>query len=169
MSHQPTSCHLVLDHNYPAGCLEVPWPSSVRLSRLRHLDARLTRDFEDWQVILALHQRGDVDAFVTQDAAMLSLPTEMVVLAKCGLCLIVTKDTGHSPLRALGLLMAGLETAVRRITNERPTVLVLSTSVKSESADSRINGIADRSGVAPPELIERELSKVGDLSVPVLT
>jgi hypothetical protein len=169
MSHQPTSCHLVLDHNYPAECLEVPWPSSVRLSRLRDIDARLTRDFEDWQVLLALHQRGDVDAFVTQDAAMLSLPTEMVVLSKCGLCLVVTKDTGHSPLRALGLLMAGLETAVRRIENERPAVLVLSTSVKSETADSRINGMAGHSGLAPPELIEREMTRVGALSAPVLT
>jgi len=160
--------HFVLDHNFPP-LPDVTWPDSIKFSRLIDVDARLIRDYDDWQVLLALHQRGDVDAFVTQDAAMLSLATEMVALSRLRLCLVVTKDTGQSPMRALGLLMAGLDTVANHVRNERRRIVELSLHSKAVSVDERLNRIALHQRVTPPDLRDRELAKIGDIERQVLS
>ncbi len=76
---------------------------------MRQLESRLTAGYEDWQVLLALHQRGDVHGFITNDAGILELPREMVVLSKTRLVLVLTDQVGHDPLRATRLVMLHLQ------------------------------------------------------------
>ena len=159
--------HFVLDHNFPT-LPEVRWPPSIAISRLKDVDHRLIEGFEDWHVLLALHQRGGVDAFVTQDAGMLSLPTELVVLSLTRLCLVVTSDSGQSPTRASGLLLAGLEVIANRIRNEGPRIFVLAMRLIAKDVHAEINRVAQHQRGTPPELIAREMGKVGDLEQPVL-
>jgi hypothetical protein len=159
--------HFVLDQNYPM-LPEVQWPPSVRISYLRDYDGRLTHDFEDWQVMLSLYQRGGVDAFVTQDRNILSSPTEMVVLSQLALSLVVTKDTGNNPMRAAGLLLAGAEIVARRIANEGHRIFLLSMRPVPKSPGDLINRIATHQSLSPPDLIRREMARVGDLVTPVV-
>lgn len=159
--------HFVLDQSFPA-LPDVRWPPSIRITHVHEYDARLTGDIEDWQVMLSLHQRGDVDVFVTQDRHILDSPTEMVVLARIGLALVVASDTGDNPLRAAGLLLAGAENVARLIANEGPSVYWLSTRPVRMSPDDLVHAIAARQGLSPQYLTRREMARVGDLSGPVV-
>ncbi len=159
--------HFVLDQNYPM-LPEVQWPPSISISYLRDYDSRLTRHFEDWEVMLSLHQRGGVDVFVTQDKNILSSPTEMVVLSQLTLSLVVTKDTGNNPMSAAGMLLARAELVAKRIANEGHRVFTLAMRPTAKSPDDLINTIATHQRMTPPELREREMALVGALAAPVV-
>ncbi len=49
------------------------WAPTISVSRLTDVDPGLTRNREDWQVIVALARRGDVDGLITNDSRMLLL------------------------------------------------------------------------------------------------
>jgi hypothetical protein len=105
--------HFVLDQNFPIQVTGLPWPHGINLTRLYTLDPSLVADTEDWEVLLALSRRGDVDGFVTNDDKMLSLAREMIFLMRSRLKLVVTVGVGHDPLRATGLLMVSLPQIVQ--------------------------------------------------------
>ena len=107
--------HFVLDQNFPDLALRIPWPPQIQISALRQVEPELTRDHEDWEILIALSKRGDIDGFITNDAKMLDQPRTMVALSKTRLVLIVTDESGHQPLRATALLMLHIEEVVKRI------------------------------------------------------
>ena len=93
----------------------------------------------------------------------------MVVLSQLNLSLVVTKDTGNNPMRAAGMLLAGAELVARRIANEGHRVFTLAMRPTPKSPDDLINIIATHQRLTPPELREREMALVGDLTASVLS
>jgi hypothetical protein len=80
----------------------IKWPPNMSLEALSHYDSRLIENHEDWQVLRELDRRGDVDGYITNDAKMLDLSTEMVALSFSRLILIATDGVGSDPLAATG-------------------------------------------------------------------
>ena len=150
--------HFVLDHNSPWQVTDLPWPEGLRLTRLAAYDARLTQSCDDWQVYYELDRRGDVDGFITNDAKILHLAREMVVLSETRLTLVVTDRVGHDPIRATGLVMLYLGRIVYRLSREPQIFKLHSVDLghyQSSPAD-QINRLAGHQNIAPPELIARE-------------
>jgi len=116
--------HFVIDHNFPQPVLNVRWPPSIQLAKVIDFDRRLVRDHEDWEIFLELDRRGGVDGYITNDAKVLNSATEMVALSTTNLTLIVTDDTGHTPIEAMGLLMAYLRQIAARV-SARSEIYVL--------------------------------------------
>ena len=111
--------HFVLDQNFPLYVTGFKWTRpDLQINRLSDIDAELTHDHDDWEVFRALDKRGDVDGFVTNDAKLLNLPTEMLAVHTTSLALVITESVGDQPIRATGLLMVHLET----IADEKPVV-----------------------------------------------
>ncbi len=155
--------HFVLDQNFPLQITSLDWPPPIRLTRLAHLEPELTRDHEDWEIFRALSQRGDVDGFITNDADILQLAREMVVLSRTRLTLVVTDGVGHNALRATGLIMVHLQEITRRI-DGRPQIYVLRPNrLEPIVPGKQINKIASRAGIPPNQLISRELTAINDL------
>ena len=150
--------HFVLDHNFPWQVTQLPWPEHLRLTRLADYDASLIQHYDDWQVFYALDRRGDVDGFITNDANILQLAREMVVLSGTRLTLVVADGVGHDPIRATGLVMLYLGQIVNRLSH-RPQIFKLRPvglgHYRSTPA-KQINRLADHRNIAPPELITRE-------------
>jgi hypothetical protein len=102
----------VLDQNFPLavkrkGAAEaavssvgLEWPFDITLVPLAEIDPGLVEQVEDWQILEALHRRGGIDGLITNDERILSQAREMVVLSRTRLVLVVTRGTGHDPLRA---------------------------------------------------------------------
>ena len=111
--------HFVLDHNFPWQVTDLPWPEHLRLTRLADYDASLIQHYDDWQVFDALNRRGDVDGFITNDAKILHLAREMVVLSRTRLALVVAAGVGHDPIRATGLVMLYLGQITHRLRTDR--------------------------------------------------
>lgn len=152
--------HFVMDQNYPLTALRLDWPLSLRLTPLPTIEPDLVRDHEDWEILYRLNQRGDVHGFVSNDSGMLNLPREMIVLQSTGLALVITDGVGHNPIRATGLLMVHLDEIARRITG-RPQLFVLKPgNLVPTNLAKLTNTLADREGIAPPELIRRERDAV---------
>ena len=63
----------VLDHNFPALAVLVTWPPELQMIPLVGYDAALT-DADDWELLEALHTRGDATGLVTIDGRMLNQP-----------------------------------------------------------------------------------------------
>ncbi len=166
---QPSSArHFVLDQNFPQQIVQLAWPPWLRVSRLAAIEPRLTANFDDWQVLLALNQRGDVDGFITNDAAILYLAREMVVLQRTTLALIIADKVGHDAIRASGLLMTHL-TLIARGLNGKPQIHVLRPAlVKPQTPGQQLNVIAQHSNIPPAHLIRTERAAIGPLSRPVL-
>ena len=133
----------------------------LRLTRLADYDASLIQHYDDWQVLDALSRRGDVDGFITNDAKILHLAREMVVLSETHLTLVVTDRVGHDPIRATGLVMLYLGHIVHRLSHRphRPQIFTLrpvDLGRYQSSPAEQINRLADHRNIAPPELIARE-------------
>jgi hypothetical protein len=132
----------------------------VRLSRLVDLAPELIRDHEDWEVLHGLNRRGDVDGFITNDAGMLELPREMVVLHDSGLTLIITDGVGHDPIRATGLLMTHLQEIAKRVTR-RPQIFVLRPRpLQPIAPGTQLDKLAQRRNVQANRLISSERATV---------
>jgi hypothetical protein len=131
------------------------------VSRLGSIEPALTRDVEDWEVLLALNRRGDVDGFITNDSGMLLLPTEMVALSKTGLSLVITEEVGHNSVRATGLIRANLETIAGRV-NQTPQIFRLKPSqMQSEHPKTLVTKYADRARIPVGDVIAAELNRMG--------
>lgn len=99
----------VLDHNFPQPVLgALRYIREAQLVPLGQVDARLTKDYEDWQILLALRQLGGIDGFVTLDSAMARHPKELAILRQTRLTLVVLESAGHDPILATGLLLIHL-------------------------------------------------------------
>ena len=83
--------HFVLDHNFPWYASRIEWPSGIAVSRLADVNADLVAGREDWEILLSLGSRGDVDGFITNDAAMVRLESAMVALHATRLVLVVIR------------------------------------------------------------------------------
>jgi hypothetical protein len=113
------SLHFVLDHNFPWLAVRgIQWPPILRITPLVDVDRQLVANHDDWQVIVRLAERGDVDGFITNDAGILEQAREMVALRETRLALVVTDGVGHNPIRATGLLMVFLEEIARQPTDQ---------------------------------------------------
>jgi hypothetical protein len=152
--------HFVLDQNFPWHSIGVRWPASLQISQLASIEPHLTAGYEDWEVIRALAQRGDVDGFVTNDAKMLNQSTEMVVLFRSRLVLVVTDGVGHDPIRATGLVMVHLSEITKRV-DGKPQVYVLRPgALHMVSPGQQVNKIAEQRRIQPNHLISEELKKI---------
>ena len=153
--------HFVLDQNFPWYVTQFPWPPPLKISRLAEIDPELTRDHDDWEILLALDRAGGVEGFITNDADMLQLPREMVALRSTRLALVVTDGVGHEPLRATGLLMVHLEEVARRL-DGRPRIHVLRPrGLSPQTPDQQTNVLARRLNVPPNHLISEERARMG--------
>lgn len=66
--------HFVLDQTFPVQGTGLPWPSTLRLSLLQDILPGMEGGHDDWELLLALDKRGDIDGFIANDAKMLYLP-----------------------------------------------------------------------------------------------
>jgi hypothetical protein len=95
----------VLDHNFPEPILLAAverWVLELEPRRLREIDPRLTRGFDDWQVVLALSQLG-FDGFVTNDDDMLWLPEVVSVIEQTAMSVVVCEETGDDSERLVSM------------------------------------------------------------------
>jgi hypothetical protein len=116
---------LVLDQNFPAPILSAVnldrWLPEFEIVSVRDHDPRLSRDFEDWQVILGCSQSGAV-GFISTDAAMLDNPRVIAVVEDTNMTLVVCAAIGHDPIAATGLLLAHLPRVAKRHRSDRPQI-----------------------------------------------
>lgn len=154
--------HFVLDHNFPFQAAAIPWPPAIRVTRLAALDPALIKDHDDWQVFLALHARGDIDAFVTNDKNILASAREMVALSQTTLVLVVTVDVGQNALRATGLIMTCLPQIAVQMespTSFRPTIYRLHpVHPQPTKVDKQVADLAQREKITWKDLVTRELA-----------
>ncbi len=157
----PTRLHFVLDQNFPWYAASVEWPSSLKISRLNDVDSTLTHDKEDWEVLLGLSSRGDVDGFITNDAKMLMLPSEMVALSRTRLAVVIPDDVGYAPIRATGLVMVHIE-EISKSLDGRPQVFRLrARQVKREFPRDHLERIATQRKQRVSDVIHWETQKMG--------
>jgi hypothetical protein len=84
---------------------------------------RRLAELDDWEVLLALHHHPlPVDGLITTDSSMLNQPRELATLRQTNLTLVVTRGTGHDPIRATGLLLAHLDYVVTQTSSARPQI-----------------------------------------------
>jgi hypothetical protein len=116
-----------LDQNFPQPIVDalVEYVVEAELVPLARIDEQLAT-LEDWEVMLALHRHERAwDGLITTDANMLALPRELAVLLQTKLTLVVTKESGHDPIKATGLLLAYLPGICQQTQPERPQVWTL--------------------------------------------
>lgn len=154
--------HFVLDQNFPLYVTGFQWTRpDLRISRLSEIDPELTRDHDDWEVLVALHERGDIDGFISNDAKMLNLPTEMVVLHSTSLTMVITDGVGDQPIRATGLIMVHLETIVSQM-SKKPRIWILRPAALSAKRPwDYLNRIAQKRSVAVDPMVEEERVRLG--------
>jgi hypothetical protein len=115
----------VLDQNFPAPILSAAnldtWLPEFEIVSVREHDPRLSRDFEDWQVILGCSQTG-AEGFISDDAAMLDNPRVIAVVEQTKMTLVICAEIGHDPIAATGLLLAHLPRVAKRHRSDRPQI-----------------------------------------------
>ena len=136
------------------------WPPGLEVTALKNIDATLTRDHDDWDIFRALHDRGDVDGFVTNDAAILHLSREMVMLSQTQLTLVVTEGVGGDALGATGLIMLHLPEIVRQ-NHPTPRIYQLKRpQLRLTRVRPIVDGLAARQGVSAAVLMRLELAAI---------
>jgi hypothetical protein len=118
-----------LDQNFPQpiiDALSTYLEGEAELVPLGDIDPRLTRDMDDWEVLLSLHHHERPwDGLITTDEGMLRLPRELATLMQTKLTLVVAVEAGHDPLKATGLLLLHLPGVCRLTRPDVPQVWVL--------------------------------------------
>lgn len=145
--------HLALDQNFPTPILKClhNYIPGVQLTSVGDIDARLPVA-DDWQLLLALSQKG-YDGLVTQDAKMLSLPKELLVIEQTKLKVIAIEATGHQPVAATGIFLAHLDRLRTQIDPKRAQVWRLRVKLgPSETPGECLNRAAAHSNVSPAQL-----------------
>jgi len=157
--------HFVLDQNFPHQATSLSWPPAIQVSHLRAVAPSLIADHEDWQIFLALAQRGDVEGFVTNDADILNSAREMVALSQTNLVLVVTDAVGHDAIRATGLIMVYLDQIARQMaapSSKRPLIYLLRPGpVRPVAVDNQISKLAQREHITWSDLVRRERAIIG--------
>jgi hypothetical protein len=157
MSTGATKLRFALDHNFPGPVLDafaVMLPN-VELIPLVAIDEALA-DVDDWELFLALHRHPQRwDGLVTNDDKLLSLPKEMTVLSQTRLTLVVTVGEGHSPIRAVGLLLCHLNHICHHSKPDRAQVWRLSVRQKDhEDPRKYLEEIAERAGTTADAIFQ---------------
>ncbi len=145
-----------LDQNFPLPIVDVlaKYIVEAELVPLSSIDPMLTRDTEDWQVLLALHKHAEQwDGLITTDSGMLLLAKEMAVLCQTRLTLVVAEASGHDPVKATGLVLAHLPGICSKTAADVPQLWVLrSATQQHEKPWERLRRIADQRKVGVKEL-----------------
>lgn len=135
-----------LDQNFPLPIVGVlaRYIIEAELVPLLQIDPALTRDTEDWQILLALHRHSEHwDGLITTDSAMLLLAKEMAVLCQTKLTLVVAEGAGHDPVKATGLVLAHLPGICAKTDPDVPQLWVLRAATQaSEQPWERLRRIA---------------------------
>jgi hypothetical protein len=122
-SPQPPSLpRFALDQNFPRPILDsvlARWIPELTIVALSDVDPRLTKDHDDWEVILALHQLG-YDGFIFLDKDMIHLPDVVAMIEQTKMTVVLV-DEGE-PVRATGLLLFHLRSIARRHRRDRPQI-----------------------------------------------
>jgi hypothetical protein len=116
-----------LDQNFPQPIVDglAEYIIEAALVPLVRIDEKLAT-LEDWEVMLALHRHERAwDGLITTDANMLALPRELAVLMQTKLTLVVSKESGHDPIKATGLLLAYLPGICQQTERETSQVWTL--------------------------------------------
>jgi hypothetical protein len=115
----------VLDQNFPAPILSAAsldrWLPEFEIVSIREYDARLSRDYEDWQVILGCSQ-GGVEGYISDDDGMLDNPRVIAVVEQLRMTLVVCVEINHDPIAATGLLLAHLPRVAKRHHSNRAQI-----------------------------------------------
>ena len=154
--------HFILDQNFPLYTTGIAWPIPIRVTALLAHDAELTAGYGDWQLIRRLGSTPGVDGFITCDADLLNLSTEMVALNDTKLTLVVADGVGHNPVRATGLVMVHLHEVSRRFDGSPQIYVLRPAQLATQRPGSYINKIAVRQKIAPNEMISRERRAMAD-------
>ena len=160
-----------LDHNFPQPVVEaLGYIREAKLVPLKQVDERLTRDCQDWQILLALHQLGDFDGFITLDSAMASLPKELAVLRQTRLTLVVLERVGHDPILATGLLLIHLGHVARQTVRRLGQLWILRAPGRTSHITplQQLEFVASKSGQTATSLYNKEKLTRSELIHPVL-
>ena len=115
----------VLDQNFPAPILSAAsldrWLPEFEIASVRDHDPRLSRDFEDWQVILGCAQSG-AEGFISDDDGMLDNPRVIAVVEQTKTTLVVCAEINHDPIAATGRLLAHLPRVAKRHRSDRAQI-----------------------------------------------
>lgn len=155
--------HFVLDHNFPYQVVHgLAWPPYLRLSALKDVAPHLVDQQDDWRILLALAERGDVDGYIANDTDLLDGVEELVALTRTQLTVVVTAGVGHNPLRASGLLMTYLAEIAKQVQRERRRPVIYRIAAAPLGGFRRTPGqyidrIAERRGALARELISTTL------------
>lgn len=136
---------------------------------VRHISPMLVDDMDDWQVLLALTQRG-LAGLITLDYSMLDLPKEMAVVHQTKTTLIAIEAAGDNVLRAVGQLMTHLPTIVKAWESERPQVFRLTRprGAPPISAWDRLGEIASDRSQSIEEIFNEVRLSPAELANPVI-
>lgn len=161
---QRAALHFVLDHNFPYQVVHgLDWPPYLRISGLKDVFPQLVEESDDWRILLALATNGSIDGYITNDSAMLDLTEEMAVLTQTQLTLVVTASSGHTPMRASGLLMTYLPEIARQVQGQprrQATIFRLTATQVSHfrlRPGQQIDKLAARRQVEPQRLLSDTL------------
>lgn len=115
----------VLDQNFPAPILSAAsldrWLPEFEIVSIRDHDRRLSRDFEDWEVILGCSQSG-AEGFISDDGGMLDNPRVIAVVEQTRMTLVVCAEINHDPIAATGLLLGHLPRVAKRRRSDRAQI-----------------------------------------------
>ena len=115
----------VLDQNFPVRILSAAelekWLPEFEIVSVREHDDRLSKDFEDWQVILGCAQSG-AEGFISDDDNMLDNPRVIAVVEQLRMTLVICAEINHDPIAATGLLLAHLPRVAKRHHSNRAQI-----------------------------------------------
>jgi hypothetical protein len=89
------------------------WLPEFEIISVRDHDGRLSREYEDWEVILECAQ-GGVEGYISDDDGMLDNPRVIAVIEQLRMTLVVCVEINHDPIAATGLLLAHLPRVAKR-------------------------------------------------------
>jgi len=115
-----------VDHNFPEPLLEAIrgyLPFGVEM--IKEISPLLIANVDDWQVLLALAQRG-YHGFISLDFEAIALPKEMAVVHQTNLTVVAIEAAGDNPLRAVGQLLIHATHIARAYRADEPQVFKIS-------------------------------------------
>lgn len=141
----------------------------VQLVPLATIDSWLIDNVEDWAVLAALAQRGDIEGFVTIDRRMLALSKVLPVLLQTKLTLVVCRDVGNDPLAAAGLVLLHLPSIVRRSVSTSAQLWTLPRPPQrnEENIDHRVTELARHAKLPRAALLAEQQLTAEQLAKPL--
>lgn len=141
--------------------------AEASLVPLSEIDERLSRDMDDWEILLALHHHNDPwDGMISTDSSMLNLPRELAALMQTKLTLVVCRAAGHDPVRATGLLLTNLSTICDQTRPDRAQLWPLGGGRKRPPDDpwDHFSRAANKRNISPGEMRSEEWLSATDLA-----